>query len=520
MYDLDSVILSVGNFSQLFLDNGVVEASQELTKTVHRPRRDPAGPLIKKDRPWEHVPYFTCSNHVVRRDSRTGRFKCWYEDLIDHSHTSPKWLIQARQCYAESDDGLSWTKPELDVVEEEGRRTNIVLGGREGLEQVHSCHVIEDPHPPEDSRRYRALFSHYPPYGGEMRAAHSPDGVHWTLQDEHPTFGSLGPKLGDVCTLHYDRYSRNFVVVTRHWFQCAPCLNPRNPVGPTNPGPRYPHDFAKQNRRRIWQSESPDMVHWGEPYLLLRPDDEEDNIDDGFYGMTQYETGNLFVGFLNVLHRVSNTMDVQLAFSRDRKNWRRMNKRHPWLPTGDPGSWDQGMVTICSPPIEDRDELLIYYGGCSNHHDYWMWGPREGMEHPEIADPSLVRFGLGLARIRKDGFVSFDAGPEREGLLVTRPLLSDGEALEINARCRKDGYIRVEVVDHGDELLVGRSRDDCDVFSGDSTAHRVTWKGDSTLPTAGEEFGGDTVYPWKTQTPFRKIRFFMKNAELYSFRFV
>ena len=35
--------------------------------------------------------------------------------------------------------------------------------------------------------------------------------------------------------------------------------------------------------------------------------------------MAQYEVGSQFVSFLNVLHRVSNTMDVQLAFSRDSK---------------------------------------------------------------------------------------------------------------------------------------------------------------------------------------------------------
>ncbi len=516
---LDSVALGIGNFTQLFLDNAIVEASQELTKTFHEPRKEESrNPLLKKDRPWEHVPYFTCSNHVVRRDSRSGLFKCWYEDLIDHSHEHPKWLIAARQCYAESEDGLEWTKPQLDVVEEDGRRTNIVLGGSNGLEQVHSCNVIEDPNPIDDSQRYRALFSHYPPYSGEMRAAHSPDGIHWEVEEDLPVFGSLGQRLGDVCTLHYDRFSRNFVVVTRHWLQCAPPLNPRNPVGPTNPGPRYPHDFSKQNRRRIWQSESPDMLHWGEPYLLLRPDDEEDNIDDGFYGMTQYELGNLYVGFLNVLHRVANKMDVQLVFSRDRKRWQRLNKRQPWLTFGQPDAWDQGMVTICSPPIDAGDELLIYYGGCFCHHDYWMWGPREGMNHPEIEDPGLVRFGLGVARLRKDGFVSFDAGPVREGLLVTRPLLSDGEALDINARCRKDGYIKVEVVDHGDDQLPGRGREDCDVFTGDSTCHRVTWEGDGTIPVALPDFGGDTVFPWKKQKPFRKLRFFMKNAELYSFR--
>ena len=106
------------------------------------------------------------------------------------------------------------------------------------------------------------------------------------------------------------------------------------------------------------------------------------------------------------------------------------------------------------------------------------------------------------------------------GLLVTRPLPSEGDALEINAGCHTGGYIKVEAVDQGDDLLPGRSRQECDVFTGDATAHRVSWRGDATVPTAWPEIGGDTVFPWKTQKPSRMIRFFMKNAELYSSRLV
>ena len=93
---MDSTMLAIGDNTQLFLDNLIVEASHDVTKTTHQPRKDPANPLIIKDRPWEHLPYFTCSNHVVLRDSQDGLFKCWYEDLIDHS--GKKYLIEARVC--------------------------------------------------------------------------------------------------------------------------------------------------------------------------------------------------------------------------------------------------------------------------------------------------------------------------------------------------------------------------------------------------------------------------------------
>ena len=515
MHYMDSTALGITDTPQLFLDNLIVEASYELTKTTHMPRKDPANPLITKDRPWEHTPYLTCSNHVVLRDSQDGLFKCWYEDLIDHNGT--KYLIESRVCYAVSADGLHWDKPELDVHQENGRKTNVVLGGGEGVEQAHSCGIIEDPFAPDESRRYRAIFSHYPPFQGQIRAAYSPDGIHWRVEAEPVSFGNLGRTMGDASILDYDPYSRSFIVTCRPSRMCQPCVNPRNPPGATNPGPRYPHDFAKQNRRRIFQSASHDMVHWSQPHLVLRADDEEDNMDDGFYAMAQCAYSGIHVGFLNVFHRTSNHMDVQLVFSRDGQNWLRTNKRQTWLPLGEPGSWDQGMVTCSSRIIESGDELLFYYGGCFCHHDYWIWGPREGLDHPEVKDKSLIRFGLGLARLRKDGFVSFDAGSVREGFLVTRPFFSEGTRLIINGKCGPNGYIKVEALDQNDMVIDGRSADDCDVFTADSTAHTVTWKGDGTLPVTPVEYGGDTVYPWKTQMPFRKLRFFMKSAKLYSF---
>ncbi len=114
--------------------------------------------------------------------------------------------------------------------------------------------------------------------------------------------------------------------------------------------------------------------------------------------------------------------------------------------------------------------------------------------------------------------MSVSSGALREGLLVTRPFLSTGTSLVINGRCGKDGYILAEVLDHFDELMPGRSRQACDVFTGDSVSHKVTWQGESELPAARPEFGGDTVFPWKKTTPYRKLRFFLRNAELFSFR--
>ena len=130
---IDSMHLFVKETVQTFIDNVVIESVQNITRRWHSPERRGESPIISKDRPWERVTYFTYSNYCVLRDPEDGLFKCWYEDLKPQGENrvvSPgaPWFL-SRQCYAESEDGIHWRKPELDVLEVDGYKTNIVLGG-------------------------------------------------------------------------------------------------------------------------------------------------------------------------------------------------------------------------------------------------------------------------------------------------------------------------------------------------------------------------------------------------------
>ena len=106
-----------------------------------------------------------------------------------------------------------------------------------------------------------------------------------------------------------------------------------------------------------------------------------------------------------------------------------------------------------SPPIEMGNELWFYHGGTNYHHDFFLSGARENLDHPEARDPLNARFGLGLATLRKDGYAGLYANRYREGMVVTRPLISLGTKLVINARCAPGGSVRVEVADRYDEAL-------------------------------------------------------------------
>ena len=139
---------------------------------------------------------------------------------------------------------------------------------------------------------------------------------------------------------------------------------------------------------------------------------------------------------------VSNEIEVRLVYSRDGKTWRHLNKRQPFLAPRGEGHWDSYMSTITHDPIRVGDELYIYHGGASNHHDWWISGARERLDVPEVTEPDGVNYALGLAKLRVDGFVSLDAGPTRRGILVTRPLISEGRRLRANMRCYGGGSDR------------------------------------------------------------------------------
>ena len=61
------------------------------------------------------------------------------------------------------------------------------------------------------------------------------------------------------------------------------------------------------------------------------------------------------------------------------------------------------------------------------------------------------------------------------------------------------------MTDQQNRVLKGFSRADCDVFRGDCVRHRLTWKGAADIRV--------------TDPGWRKLRFFMRSASLYSFQF-
>lgn len=487
-------------YRELFLDDVRIERTENVRRVLHEGKRHEGNPLIVPDQSWEGGQCFTFGGAVYVPEEKV--YKIWYRcgqkpELYDYA-------------IAVSTDGIHWEKPLLDTQGAIQARYDSLVRAmpdyyaevghpqapeRSNLVIAHSeiqGFVYTPDDPPE--RRYKALM-------GSTRAI-SPDGIRWTSIGAAYRGVEVNPFSYSVDTGRYLAF------------------------------PKINH----KGRRCVGFTQSADFDTWETPRLVLVPDAEDDRLaaktvatfrdrimsehDDPatreahFYGLAGFDYEGMIVGFLWVLHVNAHAptlgddgpIDVQLVASRDGKTWTRVADRQPILPLGPSGAFDAGMIATCSAPLVVGDEIRLYYGGIATTHanqDWYLPEPvaarmkrfREGKEDPPAA--------IGLATWRLDGFCSMRAG-EREGVLITTPVTVKGEGLFLNADAR-GGSIAVEVIDEKGVVLPGFAAADCDVFAGDAAGHRVTWQGKGDLAAlAGRSY---------------RLRFVMRNADLYSYAF-
>ncbi|MCX6619905.1 MAG: hypothetical protein NTY38_02265, partial [Acidobacteria bacterium] len=239
------------------------------------------------------------------------------------------------------------------------------------------------------------------------------------------------------------------------------------------------------------------------PALTVRPDLEDGPFTD-VYHMSAFRYESLYLGYL-LLYRnnESPSAEVELISSRDAIHWQRPRPRTPFIPSLLPegrklGLWDAGGTqTTLSGPIVHNGALWIYYYGLPAFHD----------------NRHLKGEGrLGLAKLRIDGFASLRAN-WREGYVTTKAFLWPGGKLRLNCEIlggngtREDSWVRVAVLDEQGKALPGLSRTESDGIVSDMVSGEPTW---SRRPQDLSGLKGRKI----------RLRFYLREAEIYSFRAV
>jgi len=447
---------------QMFVDDylvdnrwGVENQKENVIRFFHQPQKDELNPLIAKDTGYVNVV----------RDEVTGLFRMWYQVFWDQGY-NPRMYTYAI-AYAVSADGIHWKLPRIGKFSFKNTLDNNIVvvspsgGGAEGQ-------FILDV-PSEQSRGYEFIML-YGTYDDKHRGLHligSHDGIDWDpLSDTLITPGFMPDTQSSIV---WDPKQRKFVCFTR-------AVNI--------------YDDKNGLRRRVARLESSSL--WDEwpvfPENIMIPDElDEKSGHSLFYGMPMKYYAGIYWGFLWP-YRNGEDVYTELTFSRDGKNFHRLPDRSHLIDLGPKNSWDQGMV-FAAGWVEVEDEWWIYYTATNGGH---------GVKSSELNS------GIGLTRIRKEGFVSLRS-PNGGGVVVTRLMRWPGGKLYVNADASL-GELRIQVTAYDRKPISGFDPDLSLPIDDDNIRHEVKWS-DGDINSLTERA--------------IRLEFYMKNiVDLYGFRAV
>lgn len=459
----------LGAGRELFLDDVRIESAYHVARVVH-PATTTTRPVLRADKPWESSAYIYGSVFKVG-----DLYRMWYTAYAD---VEPNYF----NGYAESKDGLNWTKPELGLVDYKGSKANNLLA-------LQGTVAYNPDAPPE--RRYALLGFQ----GGKPNdtmgyyVSFSADGLTWTPRTEKPQLLD-----GDVSNISYDSVGKQYIAVIKKRMFTA----------------RTPGVYE----RSAFVSTSPDALTWTPPRLAVMGDYADDGyaesiggLEAQIYGMPVVRYESTYVGFPWMLYILNYTfgtaagagdgpVDIQLASSRDLQRWSRPTRTRVIEP-GAPGSWNAGATYTAANILVDDEKITMYYGAFNLGHG-----------GSDMRDPGRGRnvAHTGMATWRRDGWVSLTNaalpdGLGQPGIVTTKPLKFDGATLHVNAVVH--GSLKIEVLDAASGATIAESAP----IAGDALDAKVTWaNGKSLADAAGREVkfrfslvGGDLYSYWVTQ---------------------
>jgi len=111
-----------------------------------------------------------------------GKFRMWYyachlAQPADVARADLAMLRQGPVCYAESEDGIRWTKPNLGQAEIHGTKdNNAILLPDQTIETVN---LIKEENDPDPQRRYKMVYNVHNGKTWVIKTATSADGINW-----------------------------------------------------------------------------------------------------------------------------------------------------------------------------------------------------------------------------------------------------------------------------------------------------------------------------------------------------
>jgi len=410
--------IKIGSRLELFVDHHLIDQLKgDAELKLHRPV--PRDVVLVTGEPWEGN---TCAYYTIFQDGDVYRMYYRGSHYDEKTHKSAHREVT---CYAESKDGVHWTKPKLNLFEFNGSKQNNIVWDGIG---THCFTPFRDDNPNcGPQTRYKAIARGQPRGKRGLYTFGSPDGIHWAPINDEPVitegaFDSQNLAFWDPHVKLYREYHRTF------------------------------HEGV----RAIMTSTSDDYQHWTKPVLLEHPGAPREHLYTN--AIRPYERApHVLIGFpTRYLPNEESRVEPTFMTSRDGRTFHRR---------------PEALIPEDAP--KDRS---------GNRSNYMTWGlvklPGDEDQYSVYATEAYYTGSDSRVRrftFRIDGFVSVRASKDG-GELLTKPVEFDGKELKINFATARAGMLRIELQDANGDPIEGFNFNDCPPIRGDAVEHTVAWK--------------------------------------------
>ena len=466
LFAQDSKPLQIGSNRELFVDQYLIEKLNNVAQELHTPRNE--GVVLKFDNPWEGNFSGYCT---IIKDS--NQYKLYYRGIRDAGKDGNDNEVT---CYAQSPDGINWTKPNLGIYTINGTTDNNVILAH-AAPATHNFSPFLDANPnAKAGERFKAV-------GGTDKtglfAFVSADGIHWKKTQEAAVF-----KTGVFDSQNVAFWSvseKQYVCYFRTWSDGG---------------------FTQyKGFRSVSRTTSKDFINWAAPVKMTFGDAPLDHL------------------YTNQTSPYFRAPHIYLAIGAR------------FMPNRQVVSDEQAAALNVNPKYykDCSDAIIMSTRGGSNYDRTFMesfirpgiglenWVSRSNYPVLNVVQTSPTEISVYVNEsyaqpsahikrysLRLDGFASLK-GDFKGGEVITKPFVFKGKELEINYATSAAGYVRIEILNAKGKPVPGYTFNDSQEIIGNEIKRIVSWNGKEDVSS----LEGKPVM----------LKVYLKDADLYSLKF-